>query len=107
MGEAAYQRARQAGMEPLGVDASATDDEIVAAVHSHYGQHLQVDTRAQAAIESGGINSGIGRRVGIGFSDRTLGLCLSPAQWKDGGIIRERLCALDILRQSGHEAFRG
>ena len=43
----------------------------------------------------------------LGFANRTLGLRLPPSRNSDGAELRERLIKSGLLRESGHEYFRG
>lgn len=46
-------------------------------------------------------------RFRLGFSDRTLGYRLPMANRKDGEAVRGRLQKLGVLRETGHEHYRG
>ena len=45
--------------------------------------------------------------LGVGMSDRSLGLRIPNRQLKAGRLLRARLEAMGVFRESGHEAFRG
>jgi DNA primase len=93
---------------PPPVDLSADDQVQMRQVIEFYNDTLK--SRAPEAIkylESRGINDTAAiEKFKIGFSNRTLGLRLPEARAK-GGEIRERLAALGLYRESGHEHFCG
>lgn len=87
------------------------DAGLLAAVVAHY----------RAALESSGSESAVRGwlerrriavpevlgRLGVGFSDRSLGLGLPARVRGRGDDVRGRLQGLGVLRASGHEHFRG
>jgi len=58
-------------------------------------------------LNSLGITFEFAKKIRIGLSDRTLGLQIPGRRWKAGLLIRSRLLEFGILRESGHEEFRG
>jgi len=58
-------------------------------------------------LDSLGITFEFAKKIRIGLSDRTLGLQIPGRRWKAGLLIRSRLLEFGILRESGHEEFRG
>jgi len=82
------------------------DAGVLDTVVDHYRNAL-VGSSAFGWLERRGIADGaaIGK-FGVGFSDRTLGKVL-PAKQSDPAEVRPRLQRLGVLRESGHEQFRG
>ncbi len=87
-------------------DWPGDDPGVLAAVVDHYRNAL-VGSSAFGWLEQRGIADGaaIGR-FQIGFADRSLGKLL-PGKQSDPGEVRPRLQCLGVLRESGHEHFRG
>jgi DNA primase catalytic core len=86
----------------------ADEQEAFAHVVNYYHDRLKESPAALDYLRSRGIeNSEAIERFRIGFVDRTLGLRLPAKQVKAGREIRERLKSLGIVRDSGHEHFRG
>jgi hypothetical protein len=101
-------------IEPSIFDAPASalleanfDAELLATVLAHWHETFM------AAPQRGELLTELGLRVkdaialNIGLSDRSLGLRIPSRQLKSGRLLRARLEALGIFRESGHEAFRG
>ena len=94
-------------------DASAAlldrdfDAELLDAVVAHWAATFAADERGDDIARKLGLSPSLASTLGIGLSDRSLGLCIPSRELKAGRILRERLEALGILRPSGHEAFRG
>ena len=83
------------------------DAELLDAVVAHWATTFAVDEcRGEIARELG-VSLSMASTLGIGLSDRSLGLRIPSRELKVGRILRERLATLGILRASGHEAFRG
>ncbi len=83
------------------------DAELLDAVVAHWATTFAVDEcRGEIARELG-VSLSLASTLGIGLSDRSLGLRIPSRELKVGRILRERLATLGILRASGHEAFRG
>ena len=83
-----------------------TDAGVLAQVVDHYRNAL-VGSSAFGWLERRGLMdaAAIGK-FQIGFADRTLGKVL-PAKQSDPDGVRPRLQRLGVLRNSGHEQFRG
>ena len=88
------------------LDWPSTDSAVLDIVVDHYRNAL-VGSTAFGWLERRGIAdaAAIGK-FGVGFSDRTLGKVL-PAKQSDPDGVRPRLQRLGVLRESGHEQFRG
>jgi hypothetical protein len=95
------------GVVPLVTDEEVGDAELLDAVIGHFGAALAASHERDALVGSLGIDLAMAQRLRIGLSDRTLGLRLPDRRWKAGNVLRARLTELGILRDSGHEAFRG
>ena len=86
----------------------ADEQEAFAHVVNYYHDRLKESPAALDYLRSRGINNSEAiERFRIGFVDRTLGLRLPAKQIKAGKETRERLKSIGILRDSGHEHFRG
>ena len=90
--------------ELVGIDLDAV---LLEAVIDHWHETLLASARCERILESIGVDLSWARQLRIGLSDRSLGTRIPKRQWKSGAIIRQRLSDLGILRDSGHEAFRG
>lgn len=87
---------------PSPVEASAEDQEVLRQVVAYYHEALKQSPEALGYLEQRGLQSpDMIERFQLGFSNRTLGYRL-PSR-----AARERLQALGILRESGHEHFNG
>ncbi len=93
--------------EPALAAASAAEDgEILRHVVRHYHATLKQSPEALAYLAERGLaSSEMVERFQLGFANRTLAYQL-PAG-RRGAEIRQRLQALGILRDSGHEHFNG
>ncbi|HEY3452282.1 MAG TPA: hypothetical protein VGK67_38410 [Myxococcales bacterium] len=92
----------------LPVTPEASDQEMLKAVVDYYAATLKTTPAALAFLQTQGVTSAEALATfRLGFSDRSLGLCIPCKNRKAGGSIRERLTALGILKANGHEAFRG
>ncbi|MHB8329127.1 MAG: DNA primase, partial [Acidimicrobiales bacterium] len=91
----------------LDVDPEATDAVLLDAVVDHWHQSLMASDERVVILSSLGVSVAVAERLRIGVSDRTLGNRLPDRQWKAGLVLRSRLTDFGILRESGHEAFRG
>jgi hypothetical protein len=87
-----------------GVDLDAV---LLDAAVTHWHNRLFASPRLDDVLHDLGVDRTWARELRIGLSDRTLGTRIPKRQWKAGAIIRERLTALGVLRDSGHETFRG
>ncbi len=103
----AVKRSRVCRLDPV-LAPTAEDQELLAQVVAYYHKTLHDSPEALAYLEE--------RRIAqpeavehfqLGYSNRTLGYRLPFKSRKDGAAIRERLQALGVLRESGHEHFRG
>jgi DNA primase len=85
-----------------------TDDPgLLAAVTVFYRDALAGSLEAAGWLEGYRIADARGvERFGLGVSDRTLGLAVGPRE-RDRDGVRDRLQRLGVLRDSGHEHFRG
>jgi len=89
---------------------NATDDDqkLLAQVITFYTATLKQTPEALEYLRRRGItNPEVIDAFRLGFSDRSLGLKLPPKQNKAGAAIRDRLQRLGVLRDTGHEHFRG
>lgn len=93
---------------PLVLDASASDEELLEQVVAYYHESLLKNDAALAYLERRGLRDDeLIRHFQLGFADRTLGYRLPQKNRKTGEELRGRLQKLGILRESGHEHFRG
>jgi hypothetical protein len=83
------------------------DDELLDAVSSHWHDTFVHDPRRNEVARALGLTLELAMELGVGLSDRTLGLCIPSREVKAGRLLRERLAEWGVLRASGHEAFRG
>ena len=91
----------------LEVDPEASDTVLLDAVVEHWHESLIRSDERDAICAWLGVSVAVAERLRIGLSDRTLGNRLPDRRWKAGEVLRSRLTALGILRDTGHEAFRG
>jgi energy-coupling factor transporter ATP-binding protein EcfA2 len=92
----------------LPVIAESTDQELLKVVLAHYTATLKADAGAQGYLARRKLSSGeLLDHFQLGFVDRSLGLKLPQRNRKAGRAIREQLQRLGLLRDSGHETFRG
>jgi len=93
---------------PLPLDPDASDGELLRQVVAYYHETLKASPEALAYLEKRGINDPQAiDRFSLGYANRTLGLRLPLKNRKTGKDLRERLQALGILRESGHEHLVG
>ena len=91
---------------PFSVDAD--DAELLRQVVEFYATTLQASPEALAYLERRGLGSAaLLDRFRIGYANRTLGYRLPHANRKEGALLRSRLTALGVLRESGHEHLSG
>jgi hypothetical protein len=88
----------------VGIDLDAA---LLDAAITHWHNCLFASPRLDAVLRDLGIDRTWARELRVGLSDRTLGTRIPKRQWKAGALIRERLNAIGVLRDSGHETFRG
>jgi hypothetical protein len=88
--------------------AEADDQQLLAKIVDYYHQTLKASPEALAYLSSRGLTNGQAiDQFRLGYSDRTLGLKLPRKMVKAGREIRERLKAVGLFRDSGHEHFSG
>ncbi|MEO9181777.1 MAG: hypothetical protein ABI298_09030, partial [Acidimicrobiales bacterium] len=92
---------------PLELDPEASDAVLLNAVVRHWHERLMASDQRDLLLSSFGVTTEDAVRHRLGLSDRTLGLRLPDRRWKNGLVLRNRLAALGVLRDSGHESFRG
>jgi len=94
-------------LPPL-IEHAANDRKLMETVVSYYHETLKQTPEALRYLESRGLKSA--EMIGhfrLGFSNRTLGYHLPDKNRVAGAAQRGRLQELGILRESGHEHFRG
>ncbi|GAB3700246.1 hypothetical protein GCM10028815_06510 [Mariniluteicoccus flavus] len=93
---------------PSLVEVDAADQELLNTVVGYYAETLVTHDEAKAFLGRRRIDHPEAVAVfRLGFGDRTLGYRIPGNQIVEGKRIRSRLQALGILRQTGHEHFRG
>ena len=91
-----------------GFEAGLGDAELLEAVLAHYRRSLADTPSAHAWLADHGVRNGeVVDAFGLGLSDRTLGLSIPIGARVAGRELRGRLQALGVLRDTGHEQFRG
>jgi DNA primase len=95
------------GVVPLDVAPEASDAELLDAVVVHWHERLLASDDCDSILSTLGISVDLAIRLRLGLSDRTLGNRLPDRRWKAGDALRSRLTAFGIMRDTGHEAFRG
>ena len=94
-------------LPPL-IEQTADDRKLLEIVVSYYHETLKQTPEALRYLESRGLKSAeMVEHFRLGFSNRTLGYHLPQANRAAGAAQRGRLQELGILRESGHEHFRG
>jgi len=92
----------------LPFDPAATDEALLGQVLDFYHERLLKTPAALDYLKSRGLYQEEALRAfRLGFADRTLGLRIPEANRKAGSEIRNRLQALGLVRESGHEHFNG
>jgi len=90
------------------VDTDEPDDVVLHRVLGFYRQTLQETPKALDYLRDRGLRDPeLINKLGIGFADRTLGYRLPRRNRKAGDAIRSQLRRIGILRDTGHELFRG
>jgi DNA primase len=90
------------------VNYSADDQQLLQQIVDYYQERLKQSPQALQYLEKRGIKSEEALQTfRIGYADRTLGLRLPQKNRKEGKDIRDRLTAIGIYRESGHEHFNG
>ncbi|MFZ2664043.1 MAG: toprim domain-containing protein [Patescibacteria group bacterium] len=93
---------------PPPVDFSADEQQLFHQVIDYYHRTLKQTPEGLAYLESRGLkNSQMIDHFRIGYSNRTLGLRLPDKNRQAGAAIREKLSKMGLMRESGHEFFRG
>lgn len=93
---------------PTLVEVDAADQELLNTVVGYYAETLAAHDEAKTFLARRKIDHPeVAERFRLGFGDRTLGYRIPGNQTAEGKRIRSRLQALGILRQTGHEHFRG
>jgi hypothetical protein len=95
------------GVVLLDVVPEASDAELLDAVVGHWHERLLASDQCDAILSTLGVSVDVAIRLRLGLSDRTLGIRLPDRRWKAGEILRSRLTAFGIMRDTGHETFRG
>ena len=90
---------------PLTVDAD--EQAALRQVLDYYHARLPENPAALAYLKKRGIAAEAIDTFRLGFVDRTLGLRLPQKNRAEGAALRERLQRLGLLRDTGHEHFRG
>jgi len=90
------------------IATDADDQAALRQVIAHYHETLKQSPEAQAYLDKRGINHPEAvEHFRLGYANRTLGYRLPNNNRKEGAELRGRLQRLGILRDSGHEHFRG
>ncbi|MGH8020410.1 MAG: CHC2 zinc finger domain-containing protein, partial [Opitutaceae bacterium] len=90
---------------PLAADAD--DQAALRQVLDYYHARLKENPDALAYLQKRGITSEAIATFKVGFVDRTLGLRLPQKNRAEGAALRARLARLGLMRETGHEHFRG
>jgi DNA primase catalytic core len=94
-------------LPPL-IEHTADDRKLLEIVVSYYHETLKQTPEAQQYLVKRGLKSAeMIEHFRLGFANRTLGYHLPQANRAAGEAQRGRLQQLGILRESGHEHFRG
>ncbi len=106
-------RAHVAGNAPAGeiepiFTGEAPDGEVLGQVLGYYHETLKASTEALDFWRKRGLCDGDAvTRFQLGYSDRTLGFRVPSRDSRAGQALRVQLARLGIVRESGHEQFRG
>jgi DNA primase catalytic core len=93
---------------PAPVVLGADDQALLNQTIDFYHQSLLESPEALAYLDKRGLkHPELAQRFKLGFVNRTLGYRLPAARVKTGAELRGRLQNIGILRDSGHEHFRG
>ena len=94
--------------DKLHLNPADDDPKLLAQIVDFYRAALKTNAEALAYLKSRGIvHEEVIDRFRIGFVDRSLGPNFGIKRTHRGMAIRMRLGQLGILRDSGHEHFRG
>ena len=100
--------ASRGAARPALLASDAEDAALLVRVVGYYHETLKRSPEALAYLEKRGLtHPELIERFRLGFADRTLGYHLPKKALKAGAELRGRLQRLGILRESGHEHFRG
>jgi DNA primase catalytic core len=89
-------------------DEHAADQEALRRVVDYYAERLATTPAALAYLEKRGLAAPeLLRAFRVGFCDRTLGLRMPNKNRAEGAALRGRLARLGVMRETGHEHFRG
>jgi len=95
-------------LEPLAERPDAPDADVMRRTVDYYHETFKESPEAQAYLEARGLLSAeMVQHFRIGYSNRTLGYRLPKSQIHAGAQIRAQMQRLGLLRESGHEHFRG
>jgi hypothetical protein len=83
------------------------DGELLNAVISHWHETFMGAPNRDDLLMELGLREEDAVAFSIGLSDRSLGLRIPSRQLKAARLLRARLEAMGVFRESGHEAFRG
>ena len=90
------------------LEIEAPDRDLLKQTVEYYHRSLKNCPDALEYLKKRGlVNPELINRFKLGFSDRTLGLRLPEKNRQAGHEVREKLQHLGILRETGHEHFRG
>ncbi len=89
------------------LEPNELDAQLLSEVTRHWHDTLMASPERENILATLGLRLHDAMSLELGLSDRSLGLRLPNRQWKAGRIIRSRLQALGVFKESGHEAFRG
>ena len=89
-------------------DEHAADQEALRRVVDYYAERLAANPAALGYLEKRGLaDPELLRVFRVGYCDRTLGLRLPQKNRAEGAALRARLVRLGLMRDTGHEHFRG
>ncbi len=89
------------------LEPNELDAQLLEEVTRHWHDTLMASPERADILGTLGLGLHDAKSLELGLSDRSLGLRLPNRQWKAGRIIRSRLQTLGVIKESGHEAFRG
>ena len=93
---------------PLLVEPDADDRALMSQVIDYYHRTLVESADALSYLEGRGLRHEEAiAHFRLGFADRTLGYHVPARNRETGGVLRGRLMKLGLVRESGHEHFRG
>lgn len=89
-------------------DDYKADQEALRRVVDYYAERLAANPAALAYLEKRGLaDAELLKAFRLGYCDRTLGLRLPQKNRAEGAALRARLARLGVMRDTGHEHFRG